>query len=54
MDIEVASLSWLLLSSSAVNIGVHVSFWIRFFLSFLDKFLGEGLLDHMVTLFLAF
>ena len=40
--------------NASVNIGVHVSFQIRVFLSFLDIYPGVGLLDHMVALFLVF
>ena len=38
-------------NSAAMNIGVHVSFGIVFFL---DICPGVGLMDHIVVLFLAF
>ena len=38
-------------NSTAMNIGVHVSFELQFYL---DICPGMGLLDHMVTLFLVF
>ena len=40
-------------NGAAMNIGVHVSSWIRAFM-FPDKSPGLGLLDHMATLFLVF
>ena len=42
-----------IVNSAAVNIGVHVSFQIRVSL-LLDIYLGVGLLDNRVTLFLLF
>ena len=44
-------MSWLFLSSTAMNIGVKVSFWI---VVFPDICPGVELLDHMATLFLDF
>ena len=38
-------------NSAAMNIGVHVSFWI---MVFSDIRPGVGLLDHTVVLFLVF
>ena len=40
-----------IVNSAAMNIGVHVYFQLEFSL---DICPGVGLLDHMVTLFLAF
>ena len=40
-----------IVNSSAVNIGMHVSFPIMVFSRYSP---GEGLLDHMVALFLVF
>ena len=45
--------AWLLMHSDAMNIGVHVSFWIGV-LSFLDIYSGVGLLNYLVGLFLIF
>ena len=41
-------------NSTAMNIGVHVFFKIREFLSFPDTCPGVGLLGHMVTVFSVF
>ena len=38
-----------IVNTAAMNIGVHISFWIRVFSG-----ICPGLLDHMATLFLAF
>ena len=40
-----------IVNNSAMNIGLHASFWISYST---DTCLGEGLLDHMVALFLVF
>ena len=53
MDTQVAFMSSLIVTSVAVNIGVHLSFQMRA-LSFLDICSRVGLLDHKVTLFLDF
>ena len=42
-----------IVNSDAMNIGVHVSFRIKFS-SIPDVYPGVGLLDHMITLFLVF
>ena len=42
-----------IINSTAVNIGMHVSFWIKIF-SLLGIYLGVRLLDHMKNLFLVF
>ena len=42
-----------IVSSAAMNTGVHVSFQLEF-LSYLDICPGVGLLDHVVALFLVF
>ena len=41
-------------NSAAVNIGVHVSFWIMFFFFFSGYMPRVGLQGHMVALFLVF
>ena len=43
-----------IVSSAALNIGVHVSLQIRVFIFFLAVYPGVGLLDHMVVLCLVF
>ena len=46
-----------IVNSAAMNIGMHVSFWIMVIcpgVGLLDICPGVGLLDHMVTLFLVF
>ena len=53
MDTQVAFMSSLIVTSAAMNIGVHLSFQMRA-LSFSDICSRVGLLDHMVTLFLDF
>ena len=50
---QVASISWNIVNSGAMNIGVHVCFKLAFSV-FLDIYPGVGLLDHMVVLFLVF
>ena len=42
-----------IVNSAAVNMGVHISFWVNVFV-LLDKYLEVELLDHMVVLFLVF
>ena len=46
-------MSWLIVTSAALNIGVHVSFQMTA-LSFSDICPRVGLLHHMVTLLLDF
>ena len=42
-------------NSAAVNIGVHVSFWIMVFFFFSPRYMPRvGLQGHMVALFLVF
>ena len=43
-----------IINNAAMNIGVHVCFWIRFFILILDIYIGVELPDHTVVLFLAF
>ena len=43
-----------IVNSAAMNIGVHVSFWINVFGVFLDVYPGVELLGQMVVLFLDF
>ena len=40
-----------IINSAAMNIGVHVSFWIKYFSGYSP---GVGLLDGMVVVFLVF
>ena len=40
-----------IVNSAAVNMGLHVSFWIKIFSRYMSR---EGLLNHMVALFLVF
>ena len=41
-------------NNATMNIGAHVSFQVSVLGVFLDIYSGEGLLGHMVVLFLAF
>ena len=42
-----------IVNNTAINIGMHLSFWISAF-AFFSYLLKSGLLDHMVVLFLVF
>ena len=39
--------------SAAMNTGVHIAFWMKIFVFFLDIYARLGLLDHTVVLFLV-
>ena len=43
-----------IVNNAAMNIGVHLSFWINVFVYFSDKYPGVELLGHMVVLFSVF
>ena len=43
-----------IVNCAAMNIEVHVSFWIGVFIYFPDIYPGVELLDHMIALFLVF
>ena len=42
-----------IVNNAAINMGMHISFWISVFI-FLDKYIEVELLDQMIVLFLIF